>query len=326
MAVLLSLAARDQVGHQAGRVALDAAQPLADDDERLAAVAHATEVHRRRLHRRHRDLGSQPFDVALREVRILDGAARRHVDARTSDELAHLLAELVPIARELDRVDRRERIHEADDVGRTERRPHKLHEVGTGAVGARHLADVVLVPEDEEQPDVVLRRLGRRMRARPDRQRHIVVFVGLAVVLDELKGADFLGDAVLLELEVGSGQRRDRHALAVEHGHVDADELGASPEHRLGRLRLAVRWTLSRSRRLGRRHLGGYLRHRGRAQHEPAPEHGGRYRETMPRSHHVCAFGEFTPARRKPLTTELVGVIVAEVEMRRFSFSTRIRA
>ena len=112
-------------------------------------------------------------------------------------------------------------------------------------VGAHHLADVVLVPEDQEQPDVVFRRLGGRVRSRPDRQRHLVVLVGLPGVLDELEGADFLRDAVFLQLEVAGGQRRDRHAFLIEHRHVDADKLGAGAENGLRRLRLSL------TRRLG---------------------------------------------------------------------------
>ena len=107
-------------------------------------------------------------------------------------------------------------------------------------VARHHLADVVLVPENQEEPDVVLRGLGRRMRSRTDRQRDVVVLIGLSVVLDELERADFLGDAVFLQLEIARGQRRHGDALAIEHGHVDADKLGTGPENGLRRLRLSL--------------------------------------------------------------------------------------
>jgi len=70
------------------------------------------------------------------------------------------------------------------------------------------------------------------MRLAANRQRSVV---GRASVGDdELEGRDRLQNAVLANLEVLSGERGNRIAIAIENGRVDADDIGAGPER--GRL------------------------------------------------------------------------------------------
>ena len=294
------------------------------------------------LHGRHRDLRSQALDVALLQVRILDAAARRHVDARAPDELADVLGELQPIARELDRVDRRERIHEADDVGRAERGADKLRQVGARAGGAHHLADVVLVPENQKQPDVVLRRLGGRVRSRPDRQRDIVVFARAgrcsgrtgtcgSPARRRLPGARSRRRSATAPARPCDRARRRRRGRARRRsGRRAWVAAGVWPGLPAG---LCRRWRLAPG---GRRCAGacstGVADAPSTSQLPNAAVASDERSAGLTkcplladldfpmRMHSTPRLTQVTPARRKLLTTEMVGDIVAEVEMRRFSF------
>ena len=214
-----------------------AAQAFAHQDEGLAAVPQAAEVHRRRLQRRDRHFRTQPLDVAALQVRVLDGAAGRDVDAGSPDQLPRPLEELEPIAGERQRVDRRERVHERDDVRRPERRPDELHQRRPRPYRARDLPDVVFVPEDQEDAHVVAAGFRRGMRLGPNRQGELVVRIRLAVGDHVLEALDLLGFAFVLELEVLGLQVRDRQALLVEDDDVDAHEIGAGSKHGALRLR-----------------------------------------------------------------------------------------
>ena len=108
---------------------------------------------------------------------------------------------------------------------------------------------MVVVEEDDEEPDVLARGLGARVIARSDLERGLAARLGLAVQPDELHGVDLLADAVLLHLEIGRGEAGDGLVAAADDRDVHADHLHACAEDRRLHLLLLL-WRL-----LGRRLL-----------------------------------------------------------------------
>jgi hypothetical protein len=111
--------------------------------------------------------------------------------------------------------------------------------------------DVVVVEEDDEEPDVLARGLGARVIARSDLERRLAARLRLAVQADELHGVDLLADAVLLHLEIVRCEAGDGCVAPAEDRDVHADDLHARAEDR--RLRLLL--LLLRRRLLRRRFL-----------------------------------------------------------------------
>ena len=205
-------------------------QPFADDDQRLAPFAQRGEVHRAGFDGRHGDLGADALDVAhVHDVRVLDTAARRIVDASPADELADLLGQVPPVAREADGLDRQQRIHDRDQIGRAERVEDDAREILARAKRADERADVVLVPENQEDAHVVTRRFRRRVSRVADLQRHVVVGRSPGR-FDQLEGRDLLRQAVVPHLEVGRRQRGDGIPAAIDDRDVDANEIRAGAE------------------------------------------------------------------------------------------------
>ena len=93
-----------------------------------------------------------------------------------------------------------------------------------------HLADVVLVPEDDEDANVVARRFRERMLRRSDRQGQVVG--RFAARLHQLEVFDRLGNAVLADLEVVLGQIRHKFAVTIDDADVDPHEVCAAFERR----------------------------------------------------------------------------------------------
>ena len=109
---------------------------------------------------------------------------------------------------------------------------------------ARAAADVVVVEEHREQPDVVARRFALLVVVGPDCARRTVgTGHQAAVELDQLEGLDLLGLAVLGDLEVGRLQSATGLPALVGDDDVDADEIDAGAEDR--RLRRAG-WSAAR--------------------------------------------------------------------------------
>lgn len=266
----------DQVQHH---VVL-AAESLRHHDDVLAALADGAEVHGGRLDRGDRHLVPQALDVAHgRQVCLLGAVARRHVDAAPTLQLPRLLGKLAPVAREFDRIERRHRLHEGHEVGWPERRQHEVRQRLARSQRARHLVDVVLVPEDQEHPHVVALRLLARVAARSDRQRRPVHLRRLAARLDQLERRDRLRHVVLLDDEVLHRQIGDQASAAIEHRDVDAHDLGVDPDRGLPLFllgRLLCRWGLvtgagAHRRRAG---LGGRQdRHHPRHPRQPRQFH-----------------------------------------------------
>jgi hypothetical protein len=167
----------------------------------------------------------------------------------------YLLGELAPVAREGDGVGRRELVHDRHQVRRPECELHEVAQRRARADRRRHLADVVLVPENDEDADVIAGRFRGGVILRPDRQRRVVVR-RRARGFDQLDRVDRLLDAVFANLEVVPRQIGNRLTLAVEHGHVHADLARAAAEH--GRLPASRRGLLPRrGLRCGRLRLRG---------------------------------------------------------------------
>ena len=87
-----------------------------------------------------------------------------------------------------------------------------------------------LVPENQEDADVVPRGFRRGVLGRADRKGEVVG--RLARRLDELQRRHLLRDAVLFDQEVFGLERRHRVAAVIEHGDVDANDVGAGAERR----------------------------------------------------------------------------------------------
>ena len=212
-------------------------QPFAHEDDRLAPFFDAAEMDRRRFQRRHRHFRSHACDVAQLEHVVLGGAARRHVDAEPSFEFGDLLAQLAAIACQPERVDREQRVHQRDEVGRAERLRDERGQRAAPLDRFREPADVVLVPENHEHADLVPRRFGGGVLGRSDRQRGLVARGRAAVSRHQLERADRLRRAVFLDREIVGVERRQRLAVAIDDGDVDADQVRFRAERRrLGRL------------------------------------------------------------------------------------------
>ena len=114
-------------------------------------------------------------------------------------------------------------------------------ESGLPAVMLAPAADVVVVQENREQPDVVFRRLGLLVFVGADlpdrtvRRRHRA-----AVQLDQLERLHGLRLAVLDDLEVALLQVGDGRAAPVRHDDIDANEVDAGPEQRRLRIRRLI--------------------------------------------------------------------------------------
>ena len=192
----------------------------------------------------------------------------------------NLVGQRLTIPGESNRVERRQRIHQRDQIGRTKRAADEVGQRLAAEVRRLHLTDVILVPEDDEDADVVLGGLGRRVLGRTNGQRQVIVRRRLTGGLDQFERFDLLVGAVLADLEVVLGQVAHRLAMVIDDADVHADQVGAGAERRarllrcgVGRLRRRCRRLRRSCRRLrsgsgGRRRglLGGRAGHRAREQ------------------------------------------------------------
>jgi hypothetical protein len=153
-------------------------------------------MEQRAFERAHGDLRTDPLDVAhLVQVRFFHHASWRHVHAPAPLEPMDVFGQRPAIAGEADRIERRERIHEGDEIGRPERLEDELRQLLTSAERRHELADVMLVPEDQKHSHIVARRFRSGVFCRSDRQRQVVG--RLARGFDELEGRNRLRLAVL---------------------------------------------------------------------------------------------------------------------------------
>jgi hypothetical protein len=153
----------------------------------------------------------------------------------------HLREQLLTIARELHVRERRERLHDSDEIERTElfdkcleRPPQRQHDL-------RRLLDVVIVEENHEQTDVVACRLRAAVVEGSNLNRFFVVGRYLAGEANELHGLDRLREPVLLDLKVLALEIVDWLVVAAGHGHIDANELDFGAKRRLRRWGLLLR-------------------------------------------------------------------------------------
>jgi hypothetical protein len=144
-----------------------------------------------------------------------------------------LLDHRLVVARVADRRERRQRIHDAEDVHRADVLADELGELALDGE-RRAAADVVVVVEDHEQPDVVAAELGLLVPGRADLPGQLTL-ERVALDLDVAEALDLLELVVLVDLEVVLGQVLDGVALVVGDQRVDADEVDAGAEG--GRLR-----------------------------------------------------------------------------------------
>ena len=138
------------------------------------------------------------------------------------------------------------------------------------------------------------------MRARSNRQRHLIAWSRLPNVLDVLEGLDFLTDAVFLQLEVGWRERRDGHTFLVENGDVHAHELCASAKDGLRRL-LGI-LPRSGSLRCGRHRLPfglGFLAAGRHTDHDRKAESGCQERPPTRGSHQKGLRGQISQSGQK---------------------------
>ncbi len=159
-----------QIREHRGRLIAERAERFAHHDQRLASLTQRSQVQQRALDGAGRDLRANHLDVAhVAKVLLFQRAARRDVDTAPAPELVNLLGERSPIACEADRIERGQRIHERDEIGRTERLEHEPGQLLARAQRRHELPDVILVPENQEHPDVVARGFGSGVFPRADR-------------------------------------------------------------------------------------------------------------------------------------------------------------
>ena len=139
---------------------------LADEEDRLAALAQPAQMRGDGVQRVERDAGAQLPDVALRLLRFFRGAAHRKELAAAALELLHALQQLVAIARELEVRQRRQRIHHRDEIVRAELLDERLERPPQRNHDLRRLVDVIVVEEQHEQPHVFARGFDLGVRGR----------------------------------------------------------------------------------------------------------------------------------------------------------------
>ncbi len=187
-------------------------KPFAHENERLAAFLERTEcVIRPRMAVIETWLRIL-LDGLRRVVRVLllELVLRRVVEL-PADELLDRFHDRVVIARHPDRGERLERIHDADHVGRAELGVDELRDrLADGH--ARAAADVIVVEEDREQPDVFFRRFGLFVVVGADLlRRFLECGGGAAIELHQLERFDLLRLAVFGDFEItGLADRRPR--------------------------------------------------------------------------------------------------------------------
>jgi hypothetical protein len=190
--------------HRSAAASTTHADTLSDDDERLAPLADRAEVRRRSPDGRDRHLIAQDLDLRelLNRLQVLffHGASRREVFAAASLQGVHVIGKGPAVPSELDCAQRRELIHDGDEIGRPEGVEHDARQRFATTIRGRERLDVVLVPEDQERAHVVARRFGGSVLLAADRQRPIVD--RLPVGRDELERGDGLDPAVLAHLEI----------------------------------------------------------------------------------------------------------------------------
>ena len=216
-------------------------KPLADEDDRLTPFAQRAEPDRQRLQRAHDDVVADALDVLRRQPRVvlLVDIARRVV----------VLAPFEPLDGADDRrmvvgeqqiADRRQRVHDRDQIVRPQLRLDELHDrIPDGH--ARRPPDVIVIQQECINAHVVAPRLGLFVLPIPDDTRRGVARPRYAVDLDRAELLDRLHLAVFDHLEVVLGQVGDRRIIPVGDDDVHPDEVDAGLERRLrirrGRLR-----------------------------------------------------------------------------------------
>ena len=221
--------------HQRRLVVAEPGQPLGDEDDRLPPFLQASQVHGGRLHSRERHLGAHACDVPPPCLRVLGGAAGRHVDAETALELLNPGRELRVIAGETQRAHRQKGIHQRDQIRRPERRGDEVRQRLAALDCVDEASDVVLIPENQKHPHVVARRLGGGVLGRANGERDVLAGGRAAVGRHELEGLNRLWNSVFFDREVFRRQRAHRLAVVVDDGDVHADEARFGPKR--GRLR-----------------------------------------------------------------------------------------
>ncbi len=159
----------------------------------------------------------------------------RRVVVLPAREFADPGRQLFPIAVQPDVVNRPERVHDARDVHREQLGLDKLRD-DLSCAHAVAEADVVVVEENREQPDVVARRLCLLVDHVADLARRLGNGVVILGDVDQLEGLDRLRLAVLGHLEVFLLQVVDRVPLPIGDDDVDPNEVDVGAEDRgLGR-------------------------------------------------------------------------------------------
>ena len=134
---------------------------------------------------------------------------------------------------ELQRAQRRQRIHQAHQVGG----PERLDELRQPALQRDHdlrfLVDVVVVEKDREHAHVFTRGFCFGLILRTDFQGTLVARRPLTAEAHELQLLDLLRYAVLADLEVVCRQIGYGQVVPACDGDIDPDQLDARAEHRL---------------------------------------------------------------------------------------------
>jgi hypothetical protein len=131
---------------------------LAEEQDRLAALAQAAELRGQGAERVEGDAAAQFHPVALRQLCFLDhaldgkGLATAAFEVADAREQFGFRPRVLQVAQALERLH-----HDHEVVG-----PEQVDEAGNGLAqrqrDLRPLVDVVVVQEDAEQPDIVSRR------------------------------------------------------------------------------------------------------------------------------------------------------------------------
>ena len=186
-------------------------------------------MQQRAAYRGRGDLRADRLDVAhLLQMPLLHRAPRRDVDAAAALQLVHVIGELAAITREADRIERRERIHEGDEIGGAKRTEHEARELLPRPQGRNELSDVILVPEQQEDTHIVSRGFGGGVFPGSNGKREIVG--RLSVDFEELERGDGLRNSILLHFEVFGREVLDRLTVSIRDVHVDANEIGPGSE------------------------------------------------------------------------------------------------
>jgi hypothetical protein len=126
--------------------------------------------------------------------------------------------------------ERGQRVDNGDQIERSEFLDKRLQRTAQRNHHLRRLVDVVVVEEQHEQAHIVAGGLHGGVFRRSNLDRLPQVARRGAVQPDELGGFDDLRNAVFLDQKVGRLQSLDNLVVAVDHRHVDADDVDLGAE------------------------------------------------------------------------------------------------